>query len=66
MARWRGKWAKITHVIVSFLNLKGDCRMDRVRQCRLLTYTPEIVLKKISKLFKQGGEQEYSRYSQVL
>ena len=37
MAHWRGKFANCNHVIVSLLNLEGDCHMDRVRGCRLLT-----------------------------
>ena len=48
MVHWREKFANCTPVIVSHLNLEGDCGMDRVRRRRLLTpnqeATPEIVL----------------------
>ena len=71
MARWRGKFAICTHVIVSLLNLEGDCHMDRVRGCRFLTPYQEgphqkLSLKQKSKVFKQGGKLDCSRYSQVL
>ena len=37
MTHWRGKFANSAHVIMSHLNLEGDCHMDRVRRHCLLT-----------------------------
>ena len=53
-----------------FKSLEGDCGMDRVLQCCLLTPFQEgthhkLVAQKNSKFCKQGGKLDYSRYSQV-
>ena len=42
VANCRGKFANSIHVIVSLLNLEGDCRKDRVRQCLLLRLIKKV------------------------
>ena len=52
---------------MSLLSLEGDCGMDKVPRCRLLTPFQEGPHNKLfsHKVFKQGGNWNYSTYSEV-